>query len=410
MVRWRKDWIGEKGMNYKIRIKKSDISQIWKISYFYIFAVLYFQIPELFLSFSITKIFLLLLIILSSMGMFVKQQKKDIFLLAVICTCLVYLIYYLKTNMVFFDKIYPFVIILIMSSMYLSNANSVKEKLNLNSINNLILGYVLINLILYILKIKTAFQDNGVQLQFKGALPHSNLFGSVVISLFILIFWDKSRKSIVNKIFLTILILASLSRTFIMLNIALWLIWIVTFFGKKINIWIKVVLESVVVFICGVPLFNSLVGNISFFSRFSTGFFSNGNGRDYLQACFYKTLSESTRLEKITGFNLANRYAKLTIMDFSHSFTENSYMAVLTLMGIIGGVILIATIVRLIKGAKNIQSIVIIIIMMISLLVQDTLLSTQAGIIFFFSLIVMRETVPQSLIKYKANGRKNGKK
>lgn len=85
-------------------------------------------------------------------------------------------------------------------------------------------------------------------------------------------------------------------------------------------------------------------------------------------------------------------------------------MAVLTLMGIIGGVILIATIVRLIKGAKNIQSIVIIIIMMISLLVQDTLLSTQTGIIFFFSLIVMRETVPQSLIKYKANGRKNGKK
>ena len=394
----------------KVMIKKSDITQIWKISCFYIFSVLYFQIPELFLSFSITKLFLFLFMVMCFVGVITKKQKIDIFLLVVLGICLMDLIYYLVNNISCFDKIYPMVIVLIISNLYLTNSNSVKENIDLNSINNWILGYVLINFILYILKIQTAFQDNGVQLQFKGALPHSNLFGNVIISLFILIFWDKSKKSIINKMFLTLLILVTLSRTYIMLNIALWLIWLVTFWGEKINIWIKTILGVIVVCLCGVPLFNSLVGNISYFARFSTGLFSNGNGRNYLQIYFYKALLWTTWLERLTGFNLANRYSNLTTMEFSHSFTENSYMAVLILMGIVGFWLLSVIIVGMLKKAKNIQSIAIMIIMLISLFVQDILLSTQAGILFFFSLIVMRETVPQTLIKHKTHGRRKWKR
>lgn len=396
-------------MNYKIRIKRSDITQIWIISCFYIFAVLYFQIPELFFDFSITKIFLLLLITVCFIGIFAKKRKEEVFLWVITCICLIYLIYYLATNISFFSKMYPLVIVLILSNMYLLNANSVKDKINLNIINNLILGYALINLLIYILRIKTAFQDNGVQLQFKGALPHSNLFGNVIISLFVLIFWDKSKKSVINKMLLSTLILVTLSRTYIMLNIALWLIWVVTFWGERINIWIKSILGIMVVFLCGLPLFNSMVGHISFFERFSTGFLLNGNGREYLKLYFYKAFLSATWIERTTGVNLANKYSNLTIMDFSHSFTENSYMAVILLMGMIGLIILIAMIVRLIKGTKNIQSVAIIIIMLTSLFVQDTLLSTQAGILFFFSLVVMRETVPQSLMKDKVHRRKNGK-
>ena len=67
-------------MNYKIRIKRSDITQIWIISCFYIFAVLYFQIPELFFDFSITKIFLLLLITVCFIGIFAKKRKEEVFL------------------------------------------------------------------------------------------------------------------------------------------------------------------------------------------------------------------------------------------------------------------------------------------------------------------------------------------
>lgn len=392
-----------------MKIKKSDATQIWKLSIAYVFIVLYFQLTELFLSFSITKVFLLLFIVCVLSGIITKKIKTNLFTYIIVFICAIYLIYYLLIDFEHFNNYYPILIVLCISAIFFDNVSSVREKISFTSLNKLIFVYAFLNILCYILKLQNAFQDNGIQLQYKGALPHSNLFGGVVISLFVLIFWDNSKKSIINKILLSILIFGTFSRTYILLIIALWLIWFVTFWGRKLNIWLRVIIEIVIVALCGIPLFSSMVGKFSFLARFSNGILSNLNGRNILQLYYYKALEDASWAERITGFNLARRYTDLWSIDFKHSFTENSYMALLILMGCVGLVLLFLIIYRLLKNCSNIQTVTIIIVMLVSLSMQDTLLSTQSGVLFFFSLIVMKETVPSSLKKYNFyKGKKYG--
>lgn len=373
----------------KIRIK--SCTNIWCSSIFYIFAVLYGQILGLFLPVSITKIFVLYLILIAVYGICSNKIKYGwITILSIIIGINFVIRYFLELKEVF-TYVYSASIVIFFATLYINNTETISCSLNYKKINRCIWGYLLLNLLLYIAKFSICFQNAGFQMQFKGALPHANMLASVLFSLFLLIFWDKKRLAWCNKVLLTLLVLLSMSRTYILLIFILWLIQIISVLWKKIKFWVKIVLGTPYFAIFGVIVFKIMVIYIPFMSRFQINQFG-GNGRQYLQASYVITFKESSLFEKVSGVPLTKSYLNGISVIFNHSFTENSIMGVFLLFGITGLILLIAIFVKSIKDCRSLQGILFFSLCFLSLLAQDTLLSTQTGITMFMSLIIAMYT------------------
>lgn len=371
-----------------MRVKVKDLTNIWKCSSLYIFMVLFGQLSGIFIPVSITKVFVLYLLMMTVLGMaennIVFNLPVLVFALCGFAFCITYFIFFREI----FSYVYPGVIVLLFAYLYLCNYSTVRESVNLDAINKGILIYAIMNIFLYLIRFEAVFQNNGIELQFKGALPHTNMFGTVALSLFVAIFWINNIISMINRILLTLLIFVSMSRTYILCVLAIWLIWLGTFIWKNISFWLKAFWGVLLLLIAGTSIFNRMISVIPSMVRFKTTLFG-GNGRQYLEASYRNVIHSSSLMEKTAALGMPQKYLAGIEVEFSHSFTENSYAGIFLLFGIGGAVLLGLILFKTIKYSKSGQAVLIIIIYLSSLMLQDTLLSVQTGILFFFSLAIM---------------------
>lgn len=365
--------------------KKSNIMQCLV---FYIFGVLYMQIIEFCLPYTVTKFFLLALILLVMYGSIKGVIKLRYYVLGASIVGVFYLLIYFLSIRYIFSYVYPPIIIAVFSLIMVDNLPKEVNCYNWEKIDRFVFGYLIINTILYLVKYPASFQDTGIQMQFKGALPHSNMFGAVMVSLFILLFWQETKLAYVNKILIFFLVLCTLSRTYIVIILACMALDILALFVKKIEFSFKIIISGSLFVLFGFQMFNLLVEKIPAFSRFKS-FKFGGNGRQYLQESYYAVIKNSDLKELLIGIPMVKPYLDGIRIEFTHSFTENSFIGIFLLFGIIGIFMLVYIIYRILKINNKGPVIYMVIVVCVSMITQDTLLSVQTGMLLVFSLICM---------------------
>lgn len=365
-----------------MELKISSLTDLWKKTVFYIFAVLYAQLFEIFLPFSFTKIFVLILLLTTSYGILCRKTKIGIWGIGVIILgCIYVLIYYIIIPEVF-SYVYSGIIVLSLSYVFQNNLDTIHEKTDHQKISKYILIYCLCNLLLYLLRIDKCFQ---IGTQYKGPMPHTNMFGAVLFSLYLMIFWNRQKIVFIDKALLIVLAFLTMSRTYIILIIGIGLVDIASFAWKKVKFIYKVLFGIGLLLIFGTSIFNLLTTYIPSMARFRELQFG-GNGRQVLQQAYMNTIRRSSFIDMITGIPMTEKYLSGLHIEFNHSFTENSLVGFLLLYGIIGAFSLAYVFVRFIKCRKNHQTVIVVLLSIISMINQDTLLSVQTGVMFFFGL------------------------
>lgn len=378
-----------------IKIKVPRKLELGKILILYIFGTLYLQLIELFLPFSVTKLMVAALLLLTIFGVGTRNIKCGYLVYTMGVLGFVYLCAYFFSLREIFSYVYPPIIVAIITLLMLDNFPEEIKTFDWKLVNWLIFGYLIINAIFYIFHLDSCFQFAGGQLQFKGALPHTNMFGSVFLGLFVIIFWQRSTLAWINKIIIIILMLTTYSRTYILVIFCCLILQIMTMIWRKISFTVKAILSGVFLLIVGdlalafgTHLLDATIAYLPFLARFRT-FQFGGNGRQYLQEAFVYAVKKSRILGRITGAGMTKSYLEGISVDFAHSFTENSFMGIYMLFGTMGMFVIVYVLYRLLKMNHNGPEICIIAIVAASMLTQDTLLSIETGLVMCFAVIVM---------------------
>ena len=373
-----------------MKIKKKDLYRLWPASTFYIFMVLYVQVLEVLLPFSVTKFFVLLLLISILVGVVKKTISIDKSFVSAAIVFLFFLFFYYVYKKELFSFVYPGVIVVLYACLLLANEHRINENTNKTLGDRFILGYLIVNVMLYFSKESVFFQMD----QFKGALPHTNMLGSILLSLFIIEFWSKGIIVRINQILITVILLFTQSRTYLLMIIAIWLLIIAGIVWKKVHFLVKAIIGSVFLALFGNVIFERLIELVPGLSRFQSFRFS-GNGRQILNLAYSNTIAKSSFLDMIKGYPMADKYTSGISVDFHHSFTENSYYGFFLLFGLIGFGFLVFLLIRMLLKRASIQNVFIMLFALVTLFFQDTLLSVQTGIILMYALTVSNEEYKQ---------------
>lgn len=367
----------------KIRISYG----IWNNVVFYIFAVLFTQMIEIFIPFSITKIFILYLLIISVVGILNSRIKVKQHIYFFVLCALSYILLYLTEFSAVFSYVYPFWIVLYISLIMLDNLESLEKEIQMKSLSKCSCIYIILNLLIYFSRYSDCFQDSGTVLQYKGALPHANMFACIMFGLCITEIWNKGKISWFNKIGASFLLCTTFSRTYVILMVIIWVIIVANVLWKRLKFGIKCVIGIVVLILFGGSLFDILVMYIPAFVRFKSLNFG-GNGRNILNMAYIKAIEDSSIIDKIYGMPIARNYVNNISVDFNHSFAECTYVSIFLLFGVIGVIFFFYTVYRILQISRKGIAIPIFVVMLTSLFVQDTLLSVQTGIVFYFAILV----------------------
>ncbi len=376
-------------------MNKLSSPNIMKPLFFYIFGVLYLQVMELILPFSVTKIVFLVLLMIVAINILKKRYKADLFFYLIVLAGIIYLYIYLSTFNELISYVYPPVIVAAISALALDNSPKNAAYINWRNINKLILIYLFVNIVFFLLKFDICFQDAGIQ-QFRGFLPHTNMLGAVLVSLYLIVFWQKGIVAAIDRILILLLILGTYSRTYIALIAMIISLQLIGLYQRKIPFIGKLLIGIILLLIVGFPLFNLLVVFIPALARFRMHGFS-ANGRQYLSEAFLNTMKESSFKDLLLGVNLPEAYFSNIKLDFPHSFTENSYMGITLMFGIVGLSIFLIILCRIFRQVRSAQTACVIIVCMIPLLMQDILLSVQTGILYVFSILCVIYQDPKRL-------------
>ena len=337
------------------------------------------------------------------MGCINNKIKCPLLVFPIVLLGLVYLIAYAVVYPDIISYVYPPITIAVFALLMLENMPVLIVKEDSYLLNRGMLGYLLINFCLYLSRFPLCFQLVGEQLQYKGALPHTNMMGTVLLGILVILFWQNSKLAWINRVLTLFLILVTMSRTYTAAAIIIMMLYIMTNFWKKMNFFIKSFFIGGFLSIIIIKIFNLAIEYVSVLVRFKK-FSMGGNGRQYLQSAYAKTINESTFLSKIFGIPLPRIYQQAIEVAFPHSFTENSYIGIFLLFGIVGSIISITILIKIFRNARSIQTTILITIFLLTMTVQDTLLSVQTGLLFLFSCIVATEQDPR-----KYTPRINGK-
>lgn len=370
----------------KIRIsKKPDILQIMT---FYIFGVLYLQILGMWLPFSITKPLVLVLLVQLFVGIVNRSIKASLVALSTVVVGVIYFLYYILKVREIVSYVYPAIIVSAIALLLADNLSNSLAKYDWRRFNKLLMGYLVLNLAFYLLKVPASFQVAGSQLQFKGPLPHTNMFASVLQSFYILLFWQKTRRANINKFLILILMLTTMSRTYMLTLLACVFINYIAFIRPRMTFATKLVAIGIGGVIIAPLLFSIAIEVIPAFARFKT-FGFGGNGRQYLQESYFLAIKNGSLLDKLLGFPMVRPYLDGIAISFPHSFTECSFMGIYLQFGIFGIICWGTFIYKLLKRGCSGPAMWILAISCASLLMQDTLLSVQTGILFVISIVYM---------------------
>lgn len=377
-------------------MKISLSPNIIKLLFFYIFGVLYLQIIELILPFSLTKFVFLFVLLVISINVLKKKYKTNALFFLIALAGIIYFCIYVSTLREIISYVYPPIMVAAISSLTLENFPKDMACINWKSINKLIFIYLLFNTIFFLLKFESCFQDAGVQ-QFKGFLPHTNMLGAILVSLYLIIFWQKGIVAGIDRCLIFLLILGTYSRTFIALIAIIAALQLIGFYQRKIPFIGKLIIGITILILIGFPIFKLLVVFVPMLARFRLHGFT-GNGRQYLNEAYWITIKESNFSDLIFGVNLPGMYLNNIKLDFPHSFTENSYMGITLIFGLTGAFIFLVTLCKIFKQAQSAQAACVIIVCMTPLLLQDILLSVQTGILYIFSVLCVIYQDPKQLI------------
>lgn len=366
-------------------MKISLSPNIIKLLFFYIFSVLCLQIVEMALPVSITKFVLLIVLTVISINILRRKYKAGATFFLTALAGILYLCIYFFTLRDIVSYVYPPIIVAAIGSLLLDNSQKNMECTRWNSINKFIFMYILINIIFFILRIDACFQDAGVQ-QFKGFLPHTNMLGAILVSFYLIIFWQKGMLAGINKCLIVLLILGTYSRTFIALTAMLVALQLIGVYRRKLPFMGKLMIGIILLALMGYPLFTLMVTYVPALARFRLHGFT-GNGRQYLSEAYWNTIKGSNLKDLILGTHLPETYLKNIEMDFPHSFTENSYMGITLLFGLVGAFFFLAILCRIFKQVRSAQAACVVIVCLTPLLMQDILLSVQTGILYVFSVL-----------------------
>lgn len=369
-----------------MKIKINKVNNIMDSVIFYIFGVLYLQIVELFLTVSITKFLVLWLLISITYIIVIKRKRVKGTIGISFLFGMFYLVYYFFNLRAIFTYVYPAVIVVIMGLIIIDDRSAQIEHFNWKNINKAVMGYLSINIIFYFFKFSKCFQLAGNELQYRGPLPHTNMFGSVMMSLFLILFWRKEKVACLNKFLIVFLVFTSMSRTYILTILMCVVVEILALFWKRIKFICKLLIGGTTTGVFGSVIFNLAIEYIPFLSRFKNYSFG-ANGRQYLQESFINTVKSSSIVGKLFGFSMVKSYLDGISVSFSHSFTENSYMGIFLLFGVLGLIICSYMVVKIIKISHSGVCLTILLIVFMSIYTQDTILSVQTGLLLIFSVV-----------------------
>ncbi len=274
-----------------------------------------------------------------------------------------------------------------------------KKKIDL--IRNLILFYLVINIIFYLSKNQLFVQYDGFY-RFKAALPHANMLAALMYSLLFINTLKKDKlKHIIDILILIIVFLAS-SRIYMFVAVISYILLNYADVIKIKNIRNLIYGIIILTVIVSILIFNenSIYNYIVNTNTYKRVVFLdvNSDGRNDLVDYFSYVYNNSSILNKIFGINNAQLYYNLTNDSFSHSFTENSFMCVAITYGAIGILAYISMfLLFIIKGIKNkitkfskitVKSFLII-LMCFSTYYQDVILSTQLFMFYILALSIL---------------------
>lgn len=356
--------------------------------YIYIFGILYIQILELILPIRVSKILFLLLMFQVAVGIARKRYKIGIGSIIVFCVSAIYLLLYVIFCRGAFSSVYPVAFLAMFSPVILNNLSVDVGEKYWKTINIYILVYLLMNIVLYLIGPDKCFQIEANVLHFKGALPHSNMYCAVLMGLYICTFWQKGLLTWVNRLLELFLIMSTGSRTYILIIFLLIGLKILASDGYQSKFILKCAFLFVPALFLLQPVWNLLVEHVPAMARFKVLSF-NSNGRQPLWNAMIEAVNLSDFIDVIWGLPVTKKYLEIAPSDYSHSFTENSYAGIFLLFGIIGVSLFIIIILKILSETRNLQTVCVILASLLTLLVQDTLISFQTGMILFAAIVVM---------------------
>lgn len=158
--------------------------------------------------------------------------------------------------------------------------------------------------------------------------------------------------------------------------------------GKQIRFYYKLLIATVLGILLLWIFSDFLVKFIPQLARFKQFAFS-GNGRDVLRKAYHEASADTNIWGRLAGIPMTKRYLQYITVEFSHSFSENSYMGISLIFGLSGVLIFLYMLCRLVKRISCAPEAMVLCIWLFTFFFQDTLLSVQTGILFVFSTFIV---------------------
>ncbi len=393
MVEYNKYFLDSVVMMQKLKFELNLIN----ILFFYIFGILFLQIIEMFLHIKITELVFVAAVALIFLGIVQGKIKIGLDVILVGAVAVVYLlIYYLQFQSIF-SYAYPPILIAVLLPLLARNIFLKPTTQLRNVAAYLSLIYLLINVLLYVIHYEACFQVAD-KIQFKGVLPHSNLFCSIIICIYAFHYNGKGWVYIVNRVLCIAFIFTTSSRTYIVAIALMVIIRWLTAYGKRTSISVKLGILFLVAVVLGPPIILLMLKYVPSMERF-VKFGFTGNGRQVLKGAYSYAFESTGLFGKLFGVKTTENYLEYDIEEFPHSFTENSYVGVAVLFGIVGVVYFGYFVLKTCLKSKSFQTIATLGVFLITFFVQDTLLSVQAGLFTVTAVYYLLLQSKQSRIK-----------
>lgn len=356
-------------MKVKLQIQSSIIFFI------YFLGVAFLQIAEVFIDFSITKLFFLIFVFSLALETFKRISKRKLLYISIYeIICILYFAIY-TSGITINEGTAKTALIVFMVFPFFSEGVSFQSFQSWNFIDNLLLVYLILNFILYFSKNSIFFQwDSGWR--YVGGSDNPNLLAALMFAIVIIEFWGKSIKSYMIQGMAVIMTLLVSSRTYSFLSALVFLFSILFNAKNKKKMLKRVLLVFSIGVIIVVFFLNYLYKDTDLLNRYIIKGLQ-GNGRTFLVKSAISAYQQASFLDILSGIGLGSIYKKISSTTLYHSFAENSYLTVVLLFGFFGIAVIFVYIFTVSKYNKMIIYKILFFIVLLSYMFQDTVTYIQ---------------------------------
>ncbi len=356
-------------MKVKLQIQ-SDI-----IFFIYFLGVAFLQIAEVFVDFSITKLFFLIFVFALVLETFKKVSKRKLlYILIYELICILYFAVY-TSGITINESTARTALIVFMVFPFFSEGISFQSFKLWDFIDNLLFVYLILNFFLYFSKNSIFFQwDSGWR--YVGGSDNPNLLATLMFTIVIIEFWGKSIKSYIIQVMAVIMTLLVSSRTYSFLAVIVFFLSILFNAKNKRKMLKRMLLAFSVGGIITLFFLNYLYKDTDLLNRYIIKGLQ-GNGRTFLVESAINACRQANFLDILSGVGLGNIYKKISSATLYHSFAENSYLTVLLLFGFFGIAVILMYIFTVLRYNKMIIYKILFFSVLLSYMFQDTVTYIQ---------------------------------